>query len=628
MDGSRYDEAAGSAWERGDQVMKSLAKWTGALLALLVGLASTARAQTTDVVSVAVGGGQPDGGTALDYVSISGDGRYVAFPSNATNLVAGGTSGTQVFVRDRQTAVTELVSVSTGGGSANGLCRCPRISADGRFVVFSSNASNLVAGDINGFTDVFVRDRLAGTTVQANVDGAAVPADLGQEAALYSHTISPDGRYVAFQSPATNLVPGDTNGVLDDFVKDMQTGAIERVSVATGGVQANGSSTGRTLVSADGRYAVVTSSASNLVAGDANGTGDVFLRDRQSDTTQFVSISTTSTLGNGLSIGSSMTPDGRYVVFHSLASNLVSGDTNGTWDVFLRDRQSGTTERVGVSSCGSEGNNISFSHQAITDDGRYVAFSSSANNIVPDDTNGSRDVFLKDRQSGVTTRASLSSGGAQGSAGGATVSPPALSADGLHIAFSSDSSFVPGFVGNMTYVRTRGDTWGFTRFCFPGQDGILPCPCGNPPNGAGRSCNNFGVGPEESSRLRGTGQPSLSNDTIVLMSDGENNFSLTVFWQGKSPTSTTGIAHGAGVRCVNTTLRRLYTGAASGGAISRPGASDLSVSLRTSAVGQPISCGETRHYFNIYRDPQAAGPCGNPSSTINLTNAGSITWSP
>lgn len=173
-----------------------------------------------------------------------------------------------------------------------------------------------------------------------------------------------------------------------------------------------------------------------------------------------------------------------------------------------------------------------------------------------------------------------------------------------------------------------------TQFCFPGQGGIIPCPCGNPPAGGGLGCNNFGAGPAQSGTLSATGVASLAADTVVLHATGENNTSKTAFWTGQSPPSPTGLAHAAGVRCVTVNLKRLYPNPwwapsnASGGAISRPGTSDLSVSARSAALGVPISVGETRYYFCIYRDPLAAGPCGNTASTINLTNSGWIIWGP
>lgn len=172
------------------------------------------------------------------------------------------------------------------------------------------------------------------------------------------------------------------------------------------------------------------------------------------------------------------------------------------------------------------------------------------------------------------------------------------------------------------------DAIGFVQHCFPGAGGIIPCPCANPPVAPGLGCDNFGAGPVDSGTLDGTGTPSLTGDTVVLQATGENNISLTVFFTGSGALSATGIAHAAGVRCVATGLKRLYSGSASAGAISRPGMGDPSVSARTAAVGAPISAGETRHYFNIYRDPGAATPCGDTASTVNLTNSGSLTWAP
>ena len=163
--------------------------------------------------------------------------------------------------------------------------------------------------------------------------------------------------------------------------------------------------------------------------------------------------------------------------------------------------------------------------------------------------------------------------------------------------------------------------------CRPGVDaGIIACPCSNPPAGGGLGCNNFGAGPAQSGTLNATGSASLSSDSIHLVASGCNNTSLNVFFTGSGALHPTGLVHGAGVRCVTTALKRLYTGSASGGAITRPGMADPSVSARSAALGVPISAGQTRHYFNIYRDPSAAGPCGNTASTVNLTNSGSITW--
>jgi hypothetical protein len=168
------------------------------------------------------------------------------------------------------------------------------------------------------------------------------------------------------------------------------------------------------------------------------------------------------------------------------------------------------------------------------------------------------------------------------------------------------------------------------QVCRPGVDpGIIPCPCNNPPAGGGLGCDNFGVGPAQSGTLDATGTASITADTVTLLATGENGFSSSLFWTGKDPLLSGGIPHAAGVRCVTSTLKRLYFGVTNSlGAISRPGTGDPSVSARTAALGSPIVAGETRHYFTVYRDPFASGPCGSSASTLNLTNAGSILWGP
>lgn len=182
-----------------------------------------------------------------------------------------------------------------------------------------------------------------------------------------------------------------------------------------------------------------------------------------------------------------------------------------------------------------------------------------------------------------------------------------------------------GSLGGWTLEGT--DSAGFVGFCQPGSGGIIGCPCGNPPSGANRGCNNFGAGSGGAS-ISGLGTPSLSADTVSLSVSGENNTAFTVFFQGRDPVSPTGVIHGAGIRCVTATLKRLYNGNASGGAIVRPGMGDPDVHTRSAALGDPIVAGQARHYFTIYRDPVAAGPCGNPSSTVNLSAAGTFVWAP
>ena len=261
------------------------------------------------------------------------------------------------------------------GGSTN------TISANGRYVVFSSSASDLVAGDTNDVYDVFVRDIVAGTTTRVSVDSAGHE---GNESSWYG-AISTDGRYVAFYSFASNLVAGDTNGQSDVFVRDIVAGTTTRVSISNAGLQADqGGSV--PAISADGRYIAFLSYSTNLVAGDTNNAGDIFVRDTVAHTTTRVSLDSAGTQANNSSTDlPSISANGRYVAFLSYASNLVAGDTNGNEDAFVRDTVAGTTTRVNVDSAGTQANDNAF-FPAISADGRYVAFWSWASNLVPNDT--------------------------------------------------------------------------------------------------------------------------------------------------------------------------------------------------------------------------------------------------
>ena len=387
--------------------------------------------------------------------SLTADGRYVAFYSYATNLVPGDTNDvSDVFVHDRQAGQTTRVSVNSAGHQANdGSCE-PAISADRRYVAFYSDATNLVSGDTNETVDIFLHDGQTGQTTRASVDSAGHQGDNSS----WAPAISADGRYVAFYSYASNLVPGDTNGKGDVFVRDRQTGQTTRASVDSAGGQGYGQSVDPSL-SGDGRYVAFASNAPNLVAGDTNNFADVFVHDRQTGQTTRVSVDSAGNQANMLSQEPSLSADGRYVAFHSLGSNLVPGDTNGSDDVFRHDCQTGQTTRVSVDSAGAQGNEQSV-HPSISADGRYVTFSSTASNLVAGDTNGTYDVFLHDCQTGRTTRVSLSSAGRQGNEDSAE-SPSPISQDGRYVAFDSLATNLVSGDTNMqedVFVRDRGVT--------------------------------------------------------------------------------------------------------------------------------------------------------------------------
>jgi Tol biopolymer transport system component len=350
-----------------------------------------------------------DGNSASVLPAVSADGRYVAYYSSASNLVPDDTNGfMDVFVSDRTTGTTTRIT------DGNGMSRLPSVSADGRYVAFDSMASNLVPDDTNGFMDVFVWDRATGTTTRIT-NGNDESGDA---------VISADGGSVTFDSQASNLVPDDTNGFKRDvFVWDADAGATTRITDSVWYTEEYSLSGG---ISADGRYVTFSSLSSTLVPDDTNNHWDVFVWDavtgaitrlsdgaayhaRISSDGRFVTYnamsgtdhvfvwdSTTGTTtritdgSDGASLAPTISGDGRHVTFQSGATNLVPGDTNGVWDVFVWDRLTGTIARI------TDGDGDS-SNPAISSDGGSIAFWSEAGNLVAGDTNAVQDVFVWER---------------------------------------------------------------------------------------------------------------------------------------------------------------------------------------------------------------------------------------
>ena len=334
--------------------------------------------------------------------AISADGRYIAFQSDATNLVADDNNGfTDIFVYDRQTRQTRRVSVSSTGAEGDFVSFFPAISSYGRYVAFQSDATNLVEDDNNRTTDVFVFDQKTRLTKLVSVSSSGEPGDSTSSEPV----ISANGQYVAFHSRATNLVNKDTNKDVDVFVHDRKTGETTRVSIDSDGKQAIGTSFGA-AISTDGRYVAFSSNAANLVNSDKNNTMDVFVHDRETGETTLVSLSSNGKQGEASSFDSALSADGRYVAFTSRATTLVDDDTNEVEDIFVHDRESAETVRVSVDSTGQQANERSFA-ATLSTDGRYVIFNSDASNLVADDDNNSTDVFIHDRQTGQTRRLTL-----------------------------------------------------------------------------------------------------------------------------------------------------------------------------------------------------------------------------
>ena len=321
------------------------------------------------------------------------------------------------------------VSVSSSEVQGNDYSRDADVSADGRFVVFWSASDNLVAGDTNGWEDLFLRDRQAGTTTRVSVSSSGGQADNGS----YYPAISGDGRFIAFASDATNLVSGDTNGVSDIFLRDRQTGTTKRISVSSSGAQGDDISDSYIAISGDGRFIAFASDATNLVSGDTNGVPDLFVHDRVTGVTERISLDSNEAQANNGSGYPSISADGRFVAFSSSATNLVSGDTNAKPDIFVRDRTLGVTMRVSVNSNGVEADRGA-QEPAISGNGRYVTFSSVSTNLFYEEPYGYPHVYLHDRQTGVTTLVSFKNGYQM--VGWST--NPDISADGRYIAFEFD----------------------------------------------------------------------------------------------------------------------------------------------------------------------------------------------
>jgi Tol biopolymer transport system component len=390
------------------------------------------------------------------YPSISADGRYVSFYSQASNLVANDTNESEdIFVHDLATGETTRVSVASDGTEGNYWSLGNDISADGRYVVFCSIASNLVVNDTNETYDVFVHDRTTGETERVSIASDGTQANETSWSSFPS--ISADGRYVAFESGATNLIPNDTNGLSDVFVHDRIMGETIRISVASDGTEGNYGAF-YSNISADGHYVAFSSDSTNLVANDTNERPDVFVHDLTIGETLLISVASDGTQADHSSTHPSISADGRYVAFQSYATNLVPKPWiwPGIPDIFVHDRLTGDTTLVSLASDGTWANWTS-TNPSISADGRYVTFESEATNLVPNDTNAYVDVFVHDRTTSETTLVSLASDGTQANR---TSTYPSISADGRYVAFQSEAgNLVPNDTNNYVDVFVHDRYW-------------------------------------------------------------------------------------------------------------------------------------------------------------------------
>ncbi len=385
------------------------------------------------LVSVASDGGiLPKSKGGSQEPAISYYGRFVAFSSFSDRVVPGDSNGVRdIFVHDRQEKRTIRVSIASDGTQGNGDSRRPSISGDGQLVVFQSSASNLVEGDTNGVDDIFIHDLGTGETRRISTSSTGAEGNGKSDYPV----ISSDGRFIAFRSAADNLVEGDLNGKPDIFLYERESGKVTLISVSSSGEQGNDFS-GAPSISAHGRYIAFRSEATNLHPKGINEDPDILVHDRVTGKTEMVSLSSQGQPYWGNPSNPAISADGRYVVFQSTHEKLVPGYTNWEPDIFLHDRQTGKTTLIPPER-GTERQGKPSANPAISANGRFIVFQAPRSKLLSDDAGSKQDVFLYDRESGKTIRISTAS---NGEAGNKWATRPAISGDGNSIAFQSTSA--------------------------------------------------------------------------------------------------------------------------------------------------------------------------------------------
>lgn len=567
-------------------------------IASVLYLRASGYAQSTICISKSSTGAFGNAGsrTPQSGRGLSADGRIALFTSDASNLVPGDTNAYgDVFCYDTTTDALVRVNLGPGALQSNQSSGACAVSADGGMAVFWSFASNLVTNDLNGITaDVF-----SATTASASVTAISV-TPLGVTASGQSDGIelSADGRYMVFSSFAPDVVPVlDQNNRRDVFLRDALAGQSGLVSISTTGIQGNGDSTDP-CISADGRFVAFQSLADNLVPNDTNATQDIFVRDIVLGSTSRVSVGSGGIQANGYCSFARISADGRFVAYASWASNLVPGDTNGTGDVFVYDRMTATTERVSVSTSSGQ-SNAECSIPSISRDGRRVAFQSSGIGLVPGAGGTIGNVYLRDRQIGTTVLISCTPSGTQGNSHSYD---PSLSVDGTVVLFTSQATdLVPGD-SNLradVFLRTVPLSTEFRSFCI--SDGVsadhtTQCPCANdgaPGNGCAHSFDPNGA------NLSATGTASIDN--VVLHSQFEPVASFTLFIQHDALGDA--VFHD-GVLCASGSLVRLRSRAAVAGSASFPNTAFAQDSTTTLSQrgGVARGAGIRRYYAAWYRN--------------------------
>ncbi len=510
--------------------------------------------------------------------ALSPDGRYAVMLGYSTDMnpVPGPWEDLPaLWIRDRTTGLNELISVSITGGYSSNLVPTftsaisASISADGRYVAFDSGASDLVAGDTNGQPDVFVRDRVAGVTTRVSVahDGSQLPVQSSKP------RLSADGRYVLFATLATNVMPGPPQGSggTDNIYRyELNTGVIDFVAVYGAGA----------AISADGRF-VALSQLLSAAPEDTNSAPDVYLLDFQSGSTTLVSVNPNGLAGNGYSTSPEISGDGSVVAFISNASDLVAGDTNHGFDIFVRNLVTGTTT---IASSHTDGTQIEqlasgLSECRLSLDGGHVLFDTNSRNLIDADLKTYSDVFVHDVAGGETQILSVDSNGWQ-------VFEPigygaykgGISADGQLVLFDTSAKLTPDDPSSARSVFVHDRTIPVSRaFCF---GTATACPCANA-GSLGRGCQSGNV--TVGVRLQSTGAVSVANDTLLLQAVVLPPGVSVLFFQGTARVNgTLGAPFGDGLRCAGGTTTRLGIRIADATGFAAYGApfGDVSVSSR------------------------------------------------
>lgn len=548
--------------------------------------------------------------------SASSDGRYVAFDSFAANLVLGDSNAQRdVFVRDRELGVTTLVSVDGAGLGSNGASSFARISADGRFVAFESVANDLVGGDTNNARDVFVRDLQLGVTTRVSVRTGGVEGNDNS----FAPAISADGRYVVFESDARNLDGADTNNAPDVFLRDLQAQTTVRLSLGVGGVESDGASR-RPAISGDGAFVAFDSSASNLANGPS-AANDVYLVEVATGAIVRLSRGLGGAAADNPSFRPSLSQDGRFVAFDSEATNLVAvPGLAGFPQVYLYDRNVDAVELISaIPTTPLTPANADARSAVVSASGDKIAFWSVATNLEPLDLNNNSDVFVYDRP---TRRTSLASVGPGNVGSDANSLYPGLSADGETVVWQSfATNLVFGGDGNaFDDVYARDCAFADPSSFCSGDGTGGACPCANP-GAPGHGCAHSVDA--DGAQISWHGTPSIAADTVTLVATELPGTTVTLFFQGtQQQNGGVGAVFGDGLRCVSGTIKRLGAVASVGGVAAVGAGATTPTTIHTQGVVP--AAGGVRFYQAWYRN--SATFC--TAATFNLSNAVRIEWLP